>query len=144
MHRIVSAVPSQNLLVQLTWADGTRTVADFTPWVRRGGVFAPLADPDFFGTGATVADDGHVLAWSDDLEFSADGLWYDAFPADRDRDIADAESIDPVISARTGQRCPASGIWIVPDHPERGVPIVVGEIMPSFAGRAVEWMRMAG
>ena len=48
--------------------------ADFKPLIERGGVLAPLRDPAVFAT-VRIGPRGRSLAWSDDIEFCADGLW---------------------------------------------------------------------
>ena len=41
--------------------------------------------------------------------------------------------------ARTGQRCPESGIWKSEDIPSTTAPIAKGNVMPPHYGRAVTW-----
>ena len=43
--------------------------------------------------------------------------------------------------ARTGQRCPRSGVWESQDSPSTTVSIAVGEIFPPHNKKAVEWRR---
>jgi hypothetical protein len=90
LHRIVDARANRDLSVTLTWEEGAVTVADFRPNAEKGGVCAPLRDPDFFVANLRLGDEGYVLAWSDEIEFSADSLWYRAFPEDRARDYPTA------------------------------------------------------
>ncbi len=42
-------------------------------------------------------------------------------------------------TARTGERCPESGIWKVVGYPTTTAPIAKGNVMPPYAGRAVTW-----
>ncbi len=43
--------------------------------------------------------------------------------------------------ARTGERCPESGVWKVDDHfASTTAPIAKGNVMPPYSGRAVTWM----
>lgn len=90
LHRIVKAQPTRDLSVTLTWEDGRVTTADFRPNAGKGGACAPLRDVDFFVAKLRIADEGCVLAWSDEIEFNADSLWYRAFPEDRERDYPTA------------------------------------------------------
>jgi hypothetical protein len=41
--------------------------------------------------------------------------------------------------ARTGQRCPESGVWQVVGYPTTTAPIAKGNVMPPYAGAAVTW-----
>ncbi len=78
---IVSAVPdAATHTVRLAWQDGSVTCADFTSFVGREA-FAAFDDPSFFDQ-VRVLDEGHVLAWPDELEFDADALWLSAHPED--------------------------------------------------------------
>ncbi|WP_164514894.1 hypothetical protein [Pseudonocardia sp. EV170527-09] len=42
-------------------------------------------------------------------------------------------------TARTGERCPASGVWEVVGTPTTTAPISKGETMPPYSGKAVTW-----
>lgn len=42
-------------------------------------------------------------------------------------------------TARTGQKCPESGVWQVIGIPSTTAPIAIGNIMPPYADRAVTW-----
>ena len=78
---IVAAVPdASTLTVRLTWADGSETVARFGHLAGKG-VFAPLADPDFFSE-VRIGERGRTLTWPDEIDFCADALWFDAHPED--------------------------------------------------------------
>lgn len=60
-------------------------------------------------------------------------------------DAADAESHSPLaravsLKARTGQRCPESGVWRVEDNPSATAPITIDDAMPPHAGRTVTWV----
>ncbi len=45
---VVSARHVGGLILEITFSDAVVKRVDFTPYVKRGGVFAPLADPAFF------------------------------------------------------------------------------------------------
>ena len=66
--------------VRLTWADGSTSLAHFDHVIGKG-VFAPLADPAFFGK-VTVGRRGRSLEWPGELDFCADALWFEAHPQD--------------------------------------------------------------
>jgi len=42
-------------------------------------------------------------------------------------------------TARTGERCPVSGIWKVMGSPTTTAPIAKGNVMPPYNGKAVVW-----
>jgi hypothetical protein len=42
-------------------------------------------------------------------------------------------------TARTGERCPESGVWESQDHPSTTAPIAEGNVMPPHGGRSVTW-----
>ncbi len=42
-------------------------------------------------------------------------------------------------TARTGQICPASGVWKVVGNPSTTAPIAKGNVMPPYARQAVTW-----
>lgn len=41
--------------------------------------------------------------------------------------------------ARTGQTCPASGVWKVVGTPSTTAPIAKGNVMPPYNRQAVTW-----
>jgi hypothetical protein len=42
-------------------------------------------------------------------------------------------------TARTGEKCPESGIWRVVGYPTTDAPIAKGNTMPPYKGKAVTW-----
>ena len=42
--------------------------------------------------------------------------------------------------AKTGERCPESGVWKVDGTPSTTAPIAEGNRMPPYSGRAVTWI----
>ena len=42
-------------------------------------------------------------------------------------------------TARTGERCPESGVWKVDGSPSTTAPIAEGNRMPPYNGQAVTW-----
>lgn len=74
----VEALPKYRLRV--TFVDGTRGIADFSGLARRtkaAGVFAALADPEFF---AKVHVDHGAVTWPGELDVAPDAM-YDAIKA---------------------------------------------------------------
>ncbi len=41
--------------------------------------------------------------------------------------------------AKTGERCPESGVWKVMGLPTTTAPIAKGNVMPPYRGNAVIW-----
>lgn len=41
--------------------------------------------------------------------------------------------------ARTGEKCPESGIWKVDGYPTTTAPIAINNVMPPYDGKAVVW-----
>lgn len=42
-------------------------------------------------------------------------------------------------TARTGEKCPESGVWEVVGTPSTTAPIAKGNTMPPYANKAVTW-----
>ena len=62
--KVVQAVAGQNFSVYIYFHDGTVRLLDASPFVRKGGVFTPLQDVDFFRDRLTVMND--TVAWDID------------------------------------------------------------------------------
>jgi len=90
LEEIVQIEPKSDLTVKIVWSDGRDTRIDFAPIIERSLIFSPMRDPEFFVREARIAHTGSAIAWSDVLEFSSDGLRYDAFPEEYRRDFGDA------------------------------------------------------
>lgn len=41
--------------------------------------------------------------------------------------------------AKTGEKCPESGVWKVVGNPSTTAPIAEGNTMPPYQGKAVTW-----
>lgn len=67
----VSVLP--DLRLRLAFGDGAIVIVGFGDTAARGGVFAPLADPDFFAR-VRVGEGGRYLEWPGGLDFCADAL----------------------------------------------------------------------
>ena len=74
LRTIRSVVPEPNYKLRLTYADGETIVVDFTPVIQRGGVFAPLSDPEFFSQ-VLIGERGRYVQWPGELDFCVDALW---------------------------------------------------------------------
>jgi hypothetical protein len=84
LYEIKDAVAHPNHTVTITWADGARGVVDFTPFIERGELFAALQEPTYFVREMSILRGGMGLTWPNEVDFSADGLRHDAFPAEQD------------------------------------------------------------
>lgn len=42
-------------------------------------------------------------------------------------------------TARTGEKCPESGVWNVVGTPTTSAPIAKGNVMPPYDRKAVTW-----
>lgn len=42
-------------------------------------------------------------------------------------------------TARTGEKCPESGVWEVVGTPSTTAPIAKHDVMPPYGGKAVTW-----
>src|SRR5271169_2692610 len=96
LYEITDAVARPDHTVSITWSDGARGVVDFTRFIERGGVFAALAGPDYFVREMSILRGGIGLAWPNEVDFSADGLRYDAFPHEQ------ASEYDEPVGASAG------------------------------------------
>jgi hypothetical protein len=80
LYEIVEAIARPDHTVTITWSDGARGVVDFLPIIDRGGWFTPLRDGDYFVANMTILSGGIGLTWPEEMDYSADGLRWDAFP----------------------------------------------------------------
>jgi hypothetical protein len=87
MEEIVKIMPSSDLTVAVIWSDGREARIGFTPLIKRSSIFTSMQDAGFFVKNAHIAHTGSAIAWSDVLEFSSDGLRYDALPDEYRRDF---------------------------------------------------------
>ena len=62
--KVVQAVAGDGFTVYAYFSDGTVRLLDASPLLEKGGVFAPLRDPDFFRERLTVLND--AVAWDVD------------------------------------------------------------------------------
>lgn len=58
---VVQAVAGDDFTVYAYFSDGSIRLADIKPLIQRGGVFAQLADKDFFESRLTVLN--NAVAW---------------------------------------------------------------------------------
>lgn len=66
--------------IRVFWADGEHSDHDLSRPIAKGGVFAPLRDPQVFRQ-AEVINDGRGIGWpGTEADCCADALWYEAHP----------------------------------------------------------------
>jgi hypothetical protein len=87
MVEIVRIDPRPDLTIGVVWSDGREAQIDFAPIIEESAVFNPMNHSDFFVRNARIVNAGASIAWSKMLEFSADGLRYEAFPEECRRDF---------------------------------------------------------
>jgi hypothetical protein len=105
LYEIKTAVPHPDHTVTVTWSDGANATVSFAPFLAKGGVFEPLKNPDYFVREMRIMHDDIGLTWPNEVDFSADGLRQDAFPAEATGEVD--EKVPP-----TSDRTPSP-----PRHP---------------------------
>jgi hypothetical protein len=60
--------------LHIWFSDGLERDLDFSALIKRGGVFAPLADPAVFAA-VEIVDHGHCIEWPDEVDIGADSLY---------------------------------------------------------------------
>ncbi len=85
---IKSAKARPDYTLEIEWGDGSRSHVDFAPTIEKGGVFAALAEKDFFVNRLSIGGDGDWLSWPGDIDFSADSLWYRCHPEEEVDEVA--------------------------------------------------------
>jgi hypothetical protein len=104
LYEISEAVPHSDHTVTVTWSDGARGVVSFTPFIKKGGVFSALEDPDYFVREMRILRGGIGLTWPDEVDFSADGLRHDAFPKEQSGEYD--EALPAVLESNAPSRHP--------------------------------------
>jgi hypothetical protein len=88
LHPIKNAAARPDFTVEIIWREGGRDTVSLAWFIARSGVAEPLKDPRYFVERMTIGGDGDWLAWPNDVDLSADGLWYQAHPDELARDNA--------------------------------------------------------
>jgi hypothetical protein len=87
MAEIVQIDPRSDFTIGVAWSDGREAQIDFAPIIDESVIFLQMRSQDFFVRNARIVNAGTAIAWSKMLEFSADGLRYEAFPDEYRRDF---------------------------------------------------------
>ena len=76
--RVVDVTYLQDYILELSFADGTKSQTDFRAKVfGHGGVFLPLKDPEFFRR-VRIDREAGTLVWPNDLDLDPDVLYSEA------------------------------------------------------------------
>jgi hypothetical protein len=86
MYYIAKATANPDFTVTIEWQHGATSIVDFKSTIAKGRVFTPMADVEFFTGRMYVGEDGYYLGWPEEIDFSADSLWYRTHPEDLKRD----------------------------------------------------------
>ena len=73
LYTITQAISEPRYRLHLTYSDGVVIVVNLQPVIERGGVFAALADPEFFAQ-VTLGERGCYIEWNGAIDFCADAL----------------------------------------------------------------------
>jgi hypothetical protein len=77
LRRIVAVEAEPGCRLRIVYDSGETITVDFTPVIRKGGVFAQLADPVVFRQ-VCVDPRGRSVRWPGDIDFCADAVWLKA------------------------------------------------------------------
>ena len=88
LYRINDAVAHPDHTVTVTWSDGVTAVVDLSSVVAKGNVFTAMQDGRYFVANMRIAADRLGLEWPNDVDFSADGLRFRAFPHEAEAEFA--------------------------------------------------------
>jgi hypothetical protein len=74
IHDVVSATYQGSYRIELTFDDGKRGIVDFTPYLKRGGVFKRFRDLTFFRE-FRVNEEFGTLTWGDEIDIAPETLY---------------------------------------------------------------------
>ena len=77
---VVEATHTTDVTLRLVFADGATKDVDLRPYIQRGGVFAPLADPDFF---SRFFVDLNTVCWPNGADVAPERLYEIGTPVER-------------------------------------------------------------
>jgi hypothetical protein len=77
IHDVVSAAYQGSYRIEITFDDGKRGIIDFTPYLKRGGVFKRFRDPTFFRE-FRVDEELGTLTWGDQIDIAPETLYAEA------------------------------------------------------------------
>ncbi len=74
IHDVVSAAYQGSYRIEVTFDDGKRGIVDFTPYLKRGGVFKRFRDLTFFRE-FSVDEELGTLTWGDEIDIAPETLY---------------------------------------------------------------------
>ena len=77
IHDVVSAAYQGSYRIEVTFDDGKRGIVDFTPYLKRGGVFKRFRDLAFFRE-FRVNEELGTLTWGDEIDIAPETLYAEA------------------------------------------------------------------
>jgi hypothetical protein len=77
LHDVVSASYKDGYRIELTFDNGERGVVDFSPYLKRGGVFKRFRDVNFFREYRVDPELG-TLTWADEIDVAPETLYAQA------------------------------------------------------------------
>jgi hypothetical protein len=77
IHDVVSAEYQGSYRIEIFFDDGQRGIVDFTPYLKRGGVFRRFRDLTFFRE-FRVNEDLGALTWGDEIDIAPETLYAEA------------------------------------------------------------------
>jgi hypothetical protein len=72
--RLLEATPTEGYLVHVRFEDGTDADIDLGYLAKRGGVFEPLRDPDYFRK-LRVYPEGQTIFWPNEADIAPETLY---------------------------------------------------------------------
>ena len=73
-HIIEAVKPLDNLIIEITFANGTKKKYDVKPLMHRWEVFKKLQNAELFNK-VKVDVGGYGIVWSKDIDLSSEELW---------------------------------------------------------------------
>jgi hypothetical protein len=77
IHDVVSAAYQGSYRIEVTFDDGKQGIVDFTPYLKRGGVFKRFRDLTFFRE-FRVNEELGTLTWGDEIDVAPETLYAEA------------------------------------------------------------------
>ena len=77
VHDVVSAAYQGSYRLEITFDDGKRGIVDFTPYLKRGGVFKRFRDLTFFRE-FRVNEELGTLTWGDEIDIAPETPYAEA------------------------------------------------------------------
>ena len=77
LHDVISASYKGEYRIEIVFEDGQRGVVDFSPYLKRGGVFRRFRDIGFFRAFRVNAELG-TLTWNDEIDIAPETLYAQA------------------------------------------------------------------